>query len=300
LTLGAQPTPRDFCAALRAAGCEAGSAEYVYAEGYLPDGRRWDLGTERDFYEGDDEPLDPELLVYVYESEAEERIVSPRWRRISTSGNMVGYLSGTAGQVAGAIARANAGDYSSFTCDDEGPMPEPPEDRPLEGTRAADGTPLFPARVRLYLRTVRSYAGEARWPAGPCPRCGAVTSRDGADLAADGYAAHVTIGGVVALCGPSFTLDLVYPGTTYRPWAPDHWPGAHQADVRRPESDDPNYPLCTQCGASWDFTGPGRARCENGHEWDDEPAFPGTLVRVGHLGDVNDPERYPDNAAEER
>jgi hypothetical protein len=33
---------------------------------------------------------------------------------------------------------------------------------------------------------------------------------------------------------------------------------------------------------------------ERSYQLDGEPAIPGTLVRDGHPGDINDPERYPD------
>lgn len=54
---------------------------------------------------------------------------------------------------------------------------------------------------------------------------------------------------------------------------------------------------CPKCGTEeWDFTGqtPDRAQCVNCHEWDQAPDIPGTFVRPGYPGDVNDPERYPD------
>ena len=53
---------------------------------------------------------------------------------------------------------------------------------------------------------------------------------------------------------------------------------------------------CRECGTEdWDFIAPGLAQCANGHEWDQaaDPAFPGTFVRPGFPGDVNDPDRYP-------
>lgn len=63
------------------------------------------------------------------------------------------------------------------------------------------------------------------------------------------------------------------------------------------EGGQTDYVTCPQCGTGdWDFTAPGRAQCASGHEWDQapDPAFPGTFVRPGYPGDVNDPERYPD------
>jgi hypothetical protein len=57
---------------------------------------------------------------------------------------------------------------------------------------------------------------------------------------------------------------------------------------------------CPECGTDqWDFTGPCSAECVNGHRWDEGPAIPGTLVRPGYPGDINDPERYPDDDGEE-
>ena len=60
-----------------------------------------------------------------------------------------------------------------------------------------------------------------------------------------------------------------------------------------------DYATCPKCGTGdWDFTAPGLARCANGHEWEQapDPEFPGTFVRPGFPGDVNDPERFPDDA----
>ena len=51
--------------------------------------------------------------------------------------------------------------------------------------------------------------------------------------------------------------------------------------------------MCPECGAMWDFIDMGRAECENGHQWDQAPHFPGTYVRPGFPGDTNDPERFP-------
>jgi hypothetical protein len=57
---------------------------------------------------------------------------------------------------------------------------------------------------------------------------------------------------------------------------------------------------CPKCGTrQWDFTGPGRAKCANGHEWDQAPDMPGTFVRPGFPGDVNDPERFPEGGSEQ-
>jgi hypothetical protein len=53
---------------------------------------------------------------------------------------------------------------------------------------------------------------------------------------------------------------------------------------------------CPQCPADWDFTGPGRAGCANGHQWDQAPDLPGTFTRPGWPGDHNDPERFPDDS----
>lgn len=56
---------------------------------------------------------------------------------------------------------------------------------------------------------------------------------------------------------------------------------------------------CPQCGTrEWDFTGPGRAQCASGHEWDQAPAWPGTFARPGFPGDTNDPERFPEEGSE--
>jgi hypothetical protein len=51
---------------------------------------------------------------------------------------------------------------------------------------------------------------------------------------------------------------------------------------------------CPECGTyEWDFTDDNRAQCQNGHEWDQAPDIPGTFVRPGFPGDINDPERFP-------
>lgn len=51
---------------------------------------------------------------------------------------------------------------------------------------------------------------------------------------------------------------------------------------------------CPRCGSEdWDFEALGKARCGSGHTWDQAPAYPGTFVRPGHPGDMNDIERWP-------
>jgi hypothetical protein len=71
----AQPSPDEFCAALRAAGREADLGDYCHADGFLPDGRWRDLGNPDDRYEASDVPLPQTLLMAVNESEADEAVV---------------------------------------------------------------------------------------------------------------------------------------------------------------------------------------------------------------------------------
>jgi hypothetical protein len=68
-------------------------------------------------------------------------------------------------------------------------------------------------------------------------------------------------------------------------------------DGRRAFTEDADAagPVCPACGSDdWDFTVNDRARCVNGHQWDQAPELEGTFVRPGYPGDMNDPERFPD------
>lgn len=57
---------------------------------------------------------------------------------------------------------------------------------------------------------------------------------------------------------------------------------------------------CPECGTpDWEFTGDGQPECVNGHIWNQVPEIPGTFVRPGYPGDMNDPERFPGDDEQE-
>jgi len=67
-----------------------------------------------------------------------------------------------------------------------------------------------------------------------------------------------------------------------------------------PEPDSQDNIGCPQCGTcDWDYPGlPPRAVCAAGHAFNRAADLPGTAIRPGYPGDVNDPERWPDDNAE--
>jgi len=224
MNLNRTPTPREFCAVLRATGCDADPDEYAFARGDLLDGRGWILGDPADErYDGPDVPMPEPLFLAVYESETEN---APHWP--SGEGlefnTPIGMVPGcTAKQAADAIRRADSGSYSAFapvTMSDE-TVPPMRAARPVEGTLTADGVPVFGTRAREYLRAVRRALPQAiaPWKTGTCPECGRAARADGVDFTADEAAAHVTIRGAVVLgCGGYFVVDHTAVGLEPGSW----------------------------------------------------------------------------------
>jgi hypothetical protein len=162
------------------------------------------------------------LALHVYGSEAEDEL---GLAHNSPLGMLIGC---TAEEAVGALARAQAGDYSDFETVLASPSPRlgPPAagGGPVEALLLPDGSPAFDARTREYLRAARSArpAATAPWRTSTCPECRQEVTGDGAERRPDGTVGHVTALGAVLLgCLGYFVVNpaaLCLPADNWQDW----------------------------------------------------------------------------------
>lgn len=232
-------TPGQFIAAAEAAGLDAwlenhgGPGSLPVLTGELPDGRGWictdETGGTGAAGESGDAPLPARLLLFAYESAAEN---APRWPEGEglEFNDPVAMLECTAAGAVQALQEAAGGDWSAFAPALAGypsvpPCTSPP---PARWARAASGEPRFSRPVREYLRRARYldiWPEAAPWRTPRCPECGQEPHGDG--LAASGPAglAHVVLGGSVVLGCRGFMVispaALGLAAGSWQDWRPD-------------------------------------------------------------------------------